>query len=476
MADSPINSKTDYEVVTDSNGVTLRRSIAHLPAFYRTDTNQKFLSSTLDQLIQPGSLTRLDGYIGRTYAYTRLPTDKYVSASSEDRTNYQLEPAVTYTDKDTSSINPEDQVKFTATYDDYINQIKFFGGNVDNHDRLNKETVYAWNPAIDFDKLINYREYYWMPEGPNPILVTNVGTNTVTEIKVDHVGQSAYTFSTYGDTANPSLTLYRGNTYKFVLDTAGHPFYIMTEPFKTGLAEDDSTSVIYSSGVSGNGTEIGTVSFTVPTNAPDVLYYQCGNHEAMHGIFTVRTVTATTKIDVAHEIVGTRNYTLSTGTVLSNGMKVRFGSNVLDSVYSDREFYVEGVGNAITLTDTTKLITPESYAVETTELYDSVAYDTRPYAISFYRPETPDYITIKRDSIDGNAWSRYNRWFHRAVIEATATANGYTPNLLETDRAKRPIIEFDSGLKLYNHGTEAKQSVTLVDTTTTDVFSNVVMV
>jgi hypothetical protein len=103
-----------------------------------------------------------------------------------------------------------------------------------------------------------------------------------------------------------------------------------------------------------------------------------------------------------------------------------------------------------------------------------VAYDTRPYAISFYRPETPDYITIKRDSIDGNAWSRYNRWFHRAVIEATATANGYTPNLLETDRAKRPIIEFDSGLTLYNHGTEAKQSVTLVDTTTTDVFSNIV--
>ena len=46
--------------------------------------------------------------------------------------------------------------------------------------------------------------------------------------------------------------------------------------------------------------------------------------------------------------------------------------------------------------------------------------------------------------------------------------------MLEKDRAKRPIIEFDSGLALYNHGTIAKNSVTLFDTTTTDAFSNVV--
>ena len=51
----------------------------------------------------------------------------------------------------------------------YINQIKFLGGKVDNHDRLNKETVYSWNPAIDYDKLVNYREYYWIPEGVNAI-------------------------------------------------------------------------------------------------------------------------------------------------------------------------------------------------------------------------------------------------------------------------------------------------------------------
>lgn len=474
MADSPINSTTNYEVVTDSNGVTLRRSIAHLPSFYRTDNNHRFLTSTLDQLIQPGKLTRLDGYVGRQYSYTRQAADSYIEATSEDRANYQLEPAVTYTDKDTSSINPEDQVKFTATYDDYINQIKFFGGNVDNHDRLNKETVYAWNPAVDFDKLINYREYYWLPEGPNPILISNNGTNSVTEISVDHVGNTAYTFSTYNSVQNPTLTLYRGNTYKFILNVDGHPFYIMTEPFTTGIAEDGSTSVIYSSAVSGNGTEVGTLTFTVPSDAPDILYYQCGNHQAMQGIFTIKTITAVTKIDVEHEIVGTKNYTMSSGTKLSNGMKLKFIDNVTSATYKNKEFYVEGVGDHITLTDTARLITPESYSAETTELYDTVSYDTRPYAISFYRPETPDYITIKRDSPDNNAWSRYNRWFHKSVIKTSDDVNGNITALLETARAKRPIIEFDSGIQLYDHGTEGLNSVALIDTVTTDVFSSVV--
>ena len=139
MADQPINSQANTVTYKDKNGFVFRRSIAHLPSFYRTDSNQRFLSSTLDPLIQKGSLERLDGFVGRQDAYTREVTDRYLSATSRDRFAYQLEPAITYTDRDTTSINPEDQVKFSGTYDDYINQIKYFGGKVNNHDRLNKE-------------------------------------------------------------------------------------------------------------------------------------------------------------------------------------------------------------------------------------------------------------------------------------------------------------------------------------------------
>ena len=468
-------SSRNLEVVTDKEGRNYRRTVAHLPAYYRTDANQRFLSSTLDPLVQKGNLQRLDGYIGRPYAYTRQSADKYVSATSELRKNYQLEPTVTYIDKDTSSVNPEDRVKFTATYDDFINQIEYLGGIVDNHDRLTKEDVYSWNSAVDLDKLINYREYYWLPEGPNPILVSTIGPGISYEIDVTANGSTSYRFGTHGNTDNPQITLYRGNTYKFVKDTTSHPFYIMTEPFKTGIAVDGSTSVLYDNGVTNNGVKKGTLTFVVPENAPDTLHYQCGSHSAMNGIIKIKDINDATKIDVAEQIVNLKNYTFSGGTALSNGMKIKFGNNVLDTeTYANKEFYVEGVGEKITLTDTTKLITPESYAEETTTLYDESAYDSRPYSIAFYRPTDPDYITIKRDSIDGNAWSRYNRWFHRAMIEDTATINGLELDLLEQNRAKRPIIEFDSGLSLYDHGVVAKNSVTVIDSVTTDVGSTIV--
>ena len=473
MADNPTNSLTNNEVVKQGTN-EYRRTVQHLPAFYRTDANQRFLASTMDPLVQKGSLERLDGYIGRKDAYTRDVNDRYIDATSRDRMAYQLDPAVTYTDRDTTSVNPEDQVKFTATYDDYINQIKYLGGQTNNHDRLNKETVYSWNPAIDYDKLVNYREYYWMPDGPGSIEIDSVGPSAVVEYSVANLAKGAYNFTHRENEDNPILSLYRGNTYKFNVNAKGHPFYIMTEPYKDKVSADGSTSTIFDTGVTNNGADVGTVTFTVPTTgAPDTLYYQCGNHNAMYGILQIKDATSTTAINVEDDIVGVKNYSLRTLDV-SNGMKIKFTNSLVATAYQDKEYYVEGVGEAITLTDVEDLITPGTYATESTILYDQAGYDSRPYAKSYYTPENKDYITIKRDSRDQNAWSRYNRWFHKSIIEETAKFSGFTAPLDEDDRAKRPIIEFDSGLALYNHGTVAKKSVTLYDTVTTDAFSTVV--
>ena len=94
-----------------------------------------------------------------------------------------------------------------------------------------------------------------------------------------------------------------------------------------------------------------------------------------------------------------------------------------------------------------------------------------PFANANGYPTAKDYIVINRGSLDKNMWTRYNRWFHKDVIEKSALANGQTISADQTARATRPIIEFNAGLKLFDFGTKNKQNVDLIDTFTKDIFS-----
>jgi hypothetical protein len=80
--------------------------------------------------------------------------------------------------------------------------------------------------------------------------------------------------------SNPDLTLCRGSTYVFALNTPGHPFYIKS-------VQGSGTANAYDTGVTGNGSTSGTLTFIVPSNAPDTLYYNCAIHAVMTGTIHV---------------------------------------------------------------------------------------------------------------------------------------------------------------------------------------------
>ncbi len=96
-------------------------------------------------------------------------------------------------------------------------------------------------------------------------------------------GTDHYTFTGKGLTGavnDPTLTLSRGHTYIFENrnSSGAHPFYI-----KTSIA-NGGTNDQYSTGVTNNGGAGGTeIVFTVPHDAPDLLYYQCSSHSSMAG-------------------------------------------------------------------------------------------------------------------------------------------------------------------------------------------------
>jgi hypothetical protein len=491
-----------------------------LPKFFRTQANKKFLQGTLDQLIQPGVAEKINGYYGRKTAKAFKPSDNYVGDVTANRENYQLEPATVI--KDTYN-----NVTFYKDYNDFLGQLSVFGANVENHSRLNNQETYGWNPNIDWDKFVNFREYYWLPNGPLSIPVRGqskdiVSTYTVTtEDQGDNI---AYVFND-GLTRNPKLKLFRGQTYRFEIDTPGHPMAIaISRTFTPGSAiltagteglradglfdavlygneydqgdfiilpsggsvtfeDDENVSTLYPDGIRKLGEEgeevaiayieKGTIEFTIPFNAPDRLYYISKNAVDTSGVIRIYDIEENTFLNVADDILGKKTYKSSNGVELSNGMKIRFQGDVIPESYATNNWYVEGVGTQIKLIKEQDLIIPAAYSEQKTIAFDSDNFDTLPFSDASAYAATKDYIVINRASTDRNAWSRYNRWHHKDVILKSFEYNGLPRDVDESARANRPIIEFEAGLKLNNFGSYAKTDVDLIDTFTTDVFSTI---
>ena len=453
-------SDNNNSPVNKDNKDKFRNSANLLPMFFRTEANKKFLGATVDTLISKGQLEKINGFVGSRYSGTVKPDDRYITEPTSNRRRYNLLPSVVIRDEF------DDRTDWLATYDDLINQIEFFNGNTENHDKMFSSKYYAWNPHIDFDKIANYRQYYWLPQGPSPVTVTGLAEGSISTFSVTNNAAGAYVFTPDGSANNPVIKLFRGATYKFEVNAPGHPFYIK-------LAKTVGDTDQYTDGIENNGTDNGTIVFTIPKGAPDILYYACGNHQSMQGIFEIKDAVDELNIDIPTEILGKRDYTSSNGVVFTNGLKVNFTGNVTPSRYKNKNYYVEGVGKEITLHPVTEFDTPEGYSQNFDYEFDVDSFDDTPYDDAESSPTSPEYVTIKRSSIDKNPWSRYNRWFHKEVIEATAKYNNTNVVFDENQRAKRPIIEFKPNIQLYNFATEGLGNVDLIDTVTTDAFSDV---
>jgi hypothetical protein len=716
------------------------RTVDFLPEIFQTSTNRQFLSATLDQLVQEPKFKKIQGFVGRKVGPGVNANENYVAETDKTRADYQLEPGVILKDP-----NETTKIIDAITYPGIIDALTLQGADTTNADRLFTSDYYTWDPFIDFDKFVNFSQYYWLPAGPdsvdvfaetvpttdnfvvtrengvytfsgtsgnNPLLTLVRGGNYTFQVaqnkketvnyRVTNQSNSAFVIDYQPD---PTLTLVRGNTYVFDLSEQGiYSFYIKTE-------NTLGTINLYNSGVTNNGARNGKITFVVPQNAPDVLYYNNDLESNMSGVINIvdatpgtgpgfwiqtdpgisgripstpnissrdvlgvenngedlGTVTFNVPLSTAQsfyygltpvpnidlivdnfdfdqinnqfvapflaqtggidgiesldgktliftkptftveqggweytsqfdpllpgnngllgsydttlydqtlpvpqddwysvwqiryqstddgqsyirlvkvrdinkfekfsilygdqfsstgwyknaegffeqiplltavkdvlfyqdgtdpeifgrfklidqdqtntldidEIVGRKNYTSPNGVVFTNGMKVQFIGAVIPESYQNKEYYIEGVGTAIKLLPVTDFVTPETYTKSATVPYDSTGYDIGNFDASLNQPLIPDYLTINRASADLNPWTRSNRWFHIDVINATAEYNNTVAILDNNFRAKRPILEFRAGTKLFDFGTQGKQPVNIIDFQSTDALSNI---
>jgi len=292
------------------------RSVDFLPEIFQTSTNRQVLSATLDQLVQEPKFKKIQGFVGRRIGPGVNPNDKYITEQTATRVDYQLEPGVILKTADDTNL-----VQDAITYPGITDALELQGALVNNSDRLYTSEYYAWDPFVDFDKFINYSQYYWLPAGPdsvqvfagevpltdNFVVTRENGVYTFSGVAGNNPGLTLvrggnYTFQVAQNAKetinfrvsnqttsawvidyvnNPSLTLVRGNTYTFsMVPTIPLPFYIKTEP-SLGLIN------LYNNGVTNNGSATGTITFVVPQDAPDTLYYVNPTQQNMQGVFNI---------------------------------------------------------------------------------------------------------------------------------------------------------------------------------------------
>lgn len=194
----------------------------------------------------------------------------------------------------------------------------------DLHDGMTQTHKFflKWIDGAGEDNLVDWVSYSnatAQTDGINSNLSTNVQRLTVSvpssitlptltapnvTYNVSSNGSSAYSFSgtAHGDNVNLGPWR-RGGTYIVSLDDiSGHPFYLTTDNgtnFEMGQYVDE-----YTDGVTGSRGTSGTLSIVVPSDAPDELYYQCGNHAAMGGAITIKDLEVETNVNGNYVIYG----------------------------------------------------------------------------------------------------------------------------------------------------------------------------
>ena len=205
------------------------RTVDFLPEIFRTPTNRQVLHATLDQLVQEPAYQRSQGFIGRRYGPGVTVEDRYLTEPDKTRRDYQLETATVFLEEGNR------RAVDALTYPGYLDALKRLNGPITRPDELFQQEYYAVDFFVDYDKFVNFSQYYWLAQGPEAVTLTAPGANQAFDVERYIVGQQTYTTDQVRllspVTWNKPVTFSNGMRIRFVgnikpLAYRGQEFYV----------------------------------------------------------------------------------------------------------------------------------------------------------------------------------------------------------------------------------------------------------
>jgi hypothetical protein len=225
-------------------------------------------------------------------------------------------------------------------------EFSYFLMNFRRHTKFSIESIETpFDGDIDYDTLIECR----IPKNKGDLIRSTMLKFTLpkptTPDKTFTVTASDGVYFIDG-VQQATLTLYEGTTYTFSVNAGTHPFYLS----ETINGTRNSGSV-YDTGVTGDGTDNGVVTFVVPVNAPSTLYYYCSAHSNMGGQINVKTIRyresiGAQLIDHADLIIGGQTIERITGDYIYMYDQIHSNKDDIDQTL----YFLTGHGNYIDVT------------------------------------------------------------------------------------------------------------------------------
>jgi len=229
-------------------------------------------------------------------------------------------------------------------------EFSYFLMNFKRHTKFSIESIETpFDGDIDYDTLIECRIpknkgdlirstmlKFTLPKPTTPDKSFNVTVQSVS-------GRNKYFID---GVQQATLTLYEGATYTFNVTASSHPFYLSET-----INETRNGGSVYDTGVTGDGTDNGTVTFVVPVDAPSTLYYYCHNHPDMGAQINVKTLRyresiGAQLIDHADLIIGGQTIERITGDYIYMYDQIHSNKDDIDQTL----YFLTGHGNYIDVT------------------------------------------------------------------------------------------------------------------------------
>lgn len=429
------------------------KSSDFLPKVFQTPLNKKWLNATFDQMISKGDLIDVDEFVGSRSGRVRSTGEIYQSEVAHDlRGVKQLEPAIV-------SRDANGKLTHTIGVDDIANRI-----NLDitdyNYNAAYSTQSYTFLPPINVDKFLNFSQYYWEPN--LPVYKSTNTLITYTDVVAEINKEIVYEFSD----DNNTFDLHNGMLIKFesgygawdgytvLVSGVGHNIKLITHTLPNGKRVW-MTNTVYTPDNSGFWNKSPIVEFGRNQDVANDPFSKILNYNS-----SVKTVPMMQFYDLdlqKYTYIKNKQYCIFTDSWIFN-----------DPLDAYRVFSIEADSSGNVITNVVidardnngqvEQFLPANINVDDNTFVESLqGWDTASYDNSNYNELDKDYIVVDRQDPISSAWSRTNSWVHLETLEVVAKITN-TNDILYKDiterQAKRPILEFNHNLQMFNHGND----------------------